>query len=107
MSFGAGSCVAPCIIDGMNGLQDGGSNASLPSSLGNMCDTFIGPKGEQCVGFTLSAAGLACFKTGFTAGVLGNTIDVPNTDETCNYPGSFLYLRNSGKLLAAAHLAVR
>lgn len=58
---------------------------------------MISPTGGQCVGFTIDNEGLACFKQGFTAGVLGNTIDVPNTGETCINPGSNAYLRQSGK----------
>ncbi|KAL0050486.1 hypothetical protein WJX82_000670 [Trebouxia sp. C0006] len=79
---------------------DGGDHA-LQALLADMCNTMISPLGEQCIGVTVAPmdsgplSGLACFKTGFKAGVSGNTIDVSNTGETCISPGGLLYLRNS------------
>ena len=86
-------------------LQDGGNHTTLQESLADMCNTLISPSGQQCIGISISPmdfgqlSGLACIKTGFTPGVLGNTIDVPNTGDTCISPGGLLYLRNSGKLV--------
>lgn len=93
-------------------LQDGGDHASLQALLADMCNTMISPMGEQCIGVTVAPmdsgplSGLACFKTGFKAGVSGNTIDVSNTGETCISPGGLLYLRNSGKLVPISELAL-
>lgn len=95
-------------IDGMTSClqDDGGDPALLQGLLADICNTMISPMGEQCIGVTVTPeqsgqlSGLACFKTGFQAGVLGNTIDVPNTDQACISPGGLLYLRNSGKLVS-------